>query len=122
MVISIGAEPSSDSWGFVGVVQVGGFEAYRTIEAFPTPHEAKEATQGIVGLVLGELSRAPSGARCATAPGACRPAMTWRSACSSQPVGGRPDRTERGRHRVETVHQPVGGLDHGGDDVIGQVA
>lgn len=55
IVISIGADPSSDSWGFVGVVLVGGCEAYRTIEAFPTPQDAKEATQGIVGLVLGEL-------------------------------------------------------------------
>ncbi|HTZ43128.1 MAG TPA: hypothetical protein VMB79_04645 [Jatrophihabitans sp.] len=53
--MSIGSDPSSDSWGFVGVVTVGGFEAYRTIEAFPTPQQAEAATQGIVGLVLGEL-------------------------------------------------------------------
>jgi len=55
MIVAISSDPSSDSWGFVGVVKVGGFEAYRTIEAFPTPQEAETATQVIVGLILGEL-------------------------------------------------------------------
>ncbi|HTZ44372.1 MAG TPA: hypothetical protein VMB79_10965 [Jatrophihabitans sp.] len=55
MFITIASDAASDAWGFVGVVKVGSFEAYRTIEAFPTPHEAEEQTKQIVGTILGEL-------------------------------------------------------------------
>lgn len=53
--IDIGAETASDSWGFVGVVTVGEVEAYRTLEAFPTPSDAERATQQLVASVVGEL-------------------------------------------------------------------
>ena len=55
MLISIGSDVASDSWGFVGVVRVGEYEAYRTIKSFATPSEAESETQAIVGGVLGEL-------------------------------------------------------------------
>lgn len=53
--ITIGSDAASDSWGFVGVVKVGEFEAYRTLEAFRTPAEAQRAAQEILAGVLGEL-------------------------------------------------------------------
>lgn len=49
------AEPGSDSWGFVGVVDVGLVEAYRTLEAFPTPAEASAAAEGLVAELFGAL-------------------------------------------------------------------
>ena len=49
------ADVASDSWGFVGVVTVGDQEAYRTLEAFPTPLAATEAAQRLVAGLLGEL-------------------------------------------------------------------
>jgi hypothetical protein len=55
LLISIDSDAASDSWGFVGVVKVGDYEAYRTIESFATPAEAERETQQIVGGVLGEL-------------------------------------------------------------------
>jgi hypothetical protein len=55
VAISIGVDEASDSFGFVGVVNVGDAEAYRTLEAFPTPLEAKRETRDLVGVVLGEL-------------------------------------------------------------------
>lgn len=55
MFIKIDTSPASDSWGFVGRVLVGDHEAYRTIRAYPTPSEALEATQSLVGDVLGSL-------------------------------------------------------------------
>ena len=55
LTITIDIEAASDSWGFVGVVKVGDYEAYRTIESFATPAEAEQETQQIVGGVLGEL-------------------------------------------------------------------
>ena len=55
MLISIGADTASDSWGFVGVVRVGQVEAYRTLEAFTTPAEAESAAQELMGSVLGEM-------------------------------------------------------------------
>ncbi len=55
MLITIDTDPASDSWGFVGVVRVGDYEAYRTIESYATPAEAERETQEIVGGVLGEL-------------------------------------------------------------------
>lgn len=55
MRISIEIDAASDSWGFVGVVKVGDFEAYRTIESYATPVEAEQETQILVGGILGEL-------------------------------------------------------------------
>ena len=55
LLITIDTDPASDSWGFVGVVKVGDYEAYRTIESYATPAEAERETQEIVGGVLGEL-------------------------------------------------------------------
>ena len=55
MLISITTDEASDSWGFVGVVRVGEVEAFRTLEAFPSQAEALQATQRLVGDVLGEL-------------------------------------------------------------------
>lgn len=55
LTISIGADAASDSWGFVGVVKVGSSEAYRTLEAFPTPRDATDAAQLLMADVLGEM-------------------------------------------------------------------
>src|ERR1700749_4721808 len=55
LLISIEVDAASDSWGFVGVVKVGDYEAYRTIGSFATRAEAERETQIIVGGVLGEL-------------------------------------------------------------------
>jgi hypothetical protein len=53
--ITVTNDVASDSWGFVGVVKVGDVEAYRTLEAFPTPRAAQLASQDILAGVLGEL-------------------------------------------------------------------
>ena len=55
MLIRVGSDEASDSWGFVGVVRVGEVEAYRTLEAFVTPELATEAATNLVADVLGEL-------------------------------------------------------------------
>jgi hypothetical protein len=55
VLIAVTSDAASDSWGFVGVVKVGDFEAYRTLEAFATPNLAQTATQEILAGVLGEL-------------------------------------------------------------------
>ena len=55
ILISIETDVASDSWGFVGVVKVGAVEAYRTLEAFPTPSAASTAAQALMADVLGEL-------------------------------------------------------------------
>ena len=55
ILVTVGSDVASDSWGFVGVVKVGQFEAYRTLEAFPTPLEAQNAAQEILAGILGEL-------------------------------------------------------------------
>jgi hypothetical protein len=55
VLITVSSDAASDSWGFVGVVQVGRIEAYRTLEAFPTPSRARHAAQEILAGVLGEL-------------------------------------------------------------------
>lgn len=55
MLITVTSDPASDSWGFVGVVKVGEFEAYRTLEAFSTPKLAQKAAQEILAGILGEL-------------------------------------------------------------------
>ncbi|HEU5269077.1 MAG TPA: hypothetical protein VFU36_04070 [Jatrophihabitans sp.] len=55
MLVSVGTDEASDSWGFVGVVKVGEVEAFRTLEAFPSRAEALRATQKLMGDVLGEL-------------------------------------------------------------------
>ena len=53
--ITVEASPASDSWGFVGRVMIGQHEAYRTFRGYPTPREALQATQAIVGDVLGAM-------------------------------------------------------------------
>ena len=55
LVIRLDTAPASDGWGFVGLVVVGEYEAYRTLRAYPTPTEAKVATHELVGHVLGTL-------------------------------------------------------------------
>jgi hypothetical protein len=55
LLINVGSDAASDSWGFVGVVRVGEIEAYRTLEAFATPREATLAAQRLMSGVLGEL-------------------------------------------------------------------
>ena len=55
VLITLGTSPSSDSWGFVGVVSVGDFEAYRTIRAYPVPGDALRAAQQLLAGVLGSL-------------------------------------------------------------------
>jgi hypothetical protein len=55
MLVTVGSDPASDNWGFVGVVRVGRYEAYRTLESFPTAGEAQQAAQEILAGVLGEL-------------------------------------------------------------------
>ena len=76
LLITIDAAPASDSWGFVGRVLVGEYEAYRTIRAYTTPGEAVEATQQLVGDVMGSLLAG----------------QEWRSA--EREVGHAPRRTE----------------------------
>lgn len=53
--VTIASSPASDSWGFVGVLFVGDFEAYRTIRAYTTPLEAQRAAQHLLAEVLGTL-------------------------------------------------------------------
>lgn len=54
-LITLSAAPASDSWGFVGVIRVGKYEAYRTIRAYRSPSEALETAQRLLGGVLGTL-------------------------------------------------------------------
>ena len=54
-MIRLRALPASDSWGFVGTVSVGRFEAYRTLQAYASPEEALVATERLVGEALGTL-------------------------------------------------------------------
>ena len=53
--ITIAHSPASDGWGFVGIVKIADHECYRTLRVFPTPTEALEATQVVMGNVLGAL-------------------------------------------------------------------
>jgi hypothetical protein len=55
LVITLDTAPASDGWGFVGRLLVGELEAYRTLRAYPTPTEARAATEAIVGRVLGAI-------------------------------------------------------------------
>jgi hypothetical protein len=55
LLISLQTSPASDSWGFVGVVSMGDYEAYRTIRAYPSPGEALEGAQHLLTDVLGSL-------------------------------------------------------------------
>jgi hypothetical protein len=55
VLITLTSDPASDSWGFVGVVAVGEYEAYRTIRAYPSPGEALQAAQHLLADVLGAL-------------------------------------------------------------------
>jgi hypothetical protein len=54
-VIRLRAVPASDSWGFVGSVSVGEFEAYRTLQAHATPEDALATVERLVGEALGTL-------------------------------------------------------------------
>ena len=45
VLITVEASEASDSWGFVGVVKVGDYEAYRTIRAYTAPTEALGAAR-----------------------------------------------------------------------------
>jgi hypothetical protein len=55
-MIAVDTDEASDSWGFVGVVRVGGIEAYRTIRRYPSPSAAHAAAvqllAGTVGILL----------------------------------------------------------------------
>ena len=53
--ITTTSSPASDSWGFVGVLLIGDFEAYRTIRAYTTPADARRAAQHLLAEVLGTL-------------------------------------------------------------------
>ena len=55
LFITVDADEASDAWGFVGVARVGDVQAYRTVEAFPTPGEAVAEMQTLLSSVLGEL-------------------------------------------------------------------
>jgi hypothetical protein len=55
LLISVDVDEATDSWGFVGVIRVGEYEAYRTVGSFATPAEAEQEAQILVGVVLGEL-------------------------------------------------------------------
>lgn len=55
LLITVSASEASDSWGFVGVVNVGHTEAYRTIRAYDSPRLALEGTQRVLADVLGAL-------------------------------------------------------------------
>jgi hypothetical protein len=54
-LVILDSAAASDSWGFVGVVRVGSFEAYRTIRAYASPGDAIEAVQRLLGKCLGTL-------------------------------------------------------------------
>ena len=55
LYICVDAAEASDAWGFVGVVHVGGYEAYRTIRGYPVPTEARAAAERLLADVLGAL-------------------------------------------------------------------
>ena len=55
MACTVTWDPASDRWGFVGVVSVGDFEAYRTIRAYQSPGAALFAAQQTLAGVLGSL-------------------------------------------------------------------
>ena len=54
-LVTLDVAEASDSWGFVGVVRVGEFEAYRTIRAYASRGDALEAVQRLLGRFLGTL-------------------------------------------------------------------
>ncbi|WP_166391094.1 hypothetical protein [Nocardioides ochotonae] len=51
-MIEVETDEASDSWGFVGVVRVGGIEAYRTVRRYPSPSVARAA---VMQLLVGSL-------------------------------------------------------------------
>jgi hypothetical protein len=107
-MITLYSSPASDSWGFVGVVSVGGFEAYRTIRAYPTPGEALETAQRLLAEVLGALMAG----------------QEWRT--SETEFGHAPLRTELGfglrPHRPPTsVSDRAGGLEPDGVEPDGDL-
>ncbi|MGC4112042.1 MAG: hypothetical protein QM747_16835 [Nocardioides sp.] len=55
VLIRVSTSPASDGWGFVGVVSVGDFEAFRTIRAHVSPGDALSAAQRTLAAVLGSL-------------------------------------------------------------------
>ena len=91
-LIGLHADPASDSWGFVGVVRIGEYEAYRTIRAYSSPREALRAGQRVLADVLGALMAG----------------QEWRSA--QEDLGHAPRRTELGiglrTGRNRTEHAP----------------
>jgi len=52
VLIRLDSTPSSDGWGFVGRVQIGDTEAYRTIQAYVTPTEAQQAMESVLSAAL----------------------------------------------------------------------
>lgn len=54
-LMTITAVPASDGWGFVGVVKIGEWELYRTLDMRPTPGEAQEWAAELFGDVLGSF-------------------------------------------------------------------
>lgn len=55
LAITLRSERASDSRGFVGVVDVGTREAYRTIRAHPSPSDGLHAAQHLLADLLGGL-------------------------------------------------------------------
>lgn len=94
--ITIGHSPASDGWGFVGTVRIADHECYRSLRVFTTPTEALEATQVVMGDVLGALLAG----------------QEWRAL--SDQVGHTPTRTDLRLGLANAVTMPpvVGGLDH----------
>lgn len=99
--ITIGHSPASDGWGFVGTVRIADHECYRSLRVFTTPTEALEATQVVMGDVLGALLAG----------------QEWRAL--SDQVGHTPTRTDLrlGLANALTMPPVVGSLDHPGDSL-----
>ncbi|NPC97301.1 hypothetical protein [Nocardioides sp. zg-DK7169] len=55
LIISVETVEASDSWGFVGVVRVGGIEAYRTIRRYSSPSAAHTAAVQLLVNTVGIL-------------------------------------------------------------------
>lgn len=55
ILIQLDSAPSSDGWGFVGRVQIGETEVYRTVQAHVTPSEAQMAIEEVLSSALGPM-------------------------------------------------------------------
>ena len=99
--ITIGHSPASDGWGFVGTVRIADHECYRSLRVFTTPTEALEATQVVMGDVLGALLAG----------------QEWRAL--SDQVGHTPTRTDLrlGLANALTMPPVVGRLGHVDDSL-----